>query len=235
MSQLLVTNNLSVAEFEYAVPNDLAYTSVRLKTALISNTFDNVRSHTWSIDQGSQSRDVDIPDGRYSAQDYAAKLQNIFTANTSNINWYVTFNAISDKFNIRGDNFLGTESVTINPNNRAATFSGIVGEYTFEAGTHMSIESNNFKSNIIPSYYTIRSSSLRDSCMAYSGALSDIVAVVPINDGNVSVYQENTPMMSVPSGIVSYLRNQMNIRLCLEDGTEPITDPIFSLVFEFLL
>lgn len=235
MSQLLVTNNLNVSEFEYGVPNDLAYTAVRLKTALISNTFDNVRSHVWSIDQGSQSRDVEIPDGRYSAGDYAAKLQNIFTANTSNIIWYVNYNSISDKFDIRGDNFQGTEDVTISPNNRAAIFSGIVGEYTFEAGQHMSISSNLFKSNIYPAYYTIRSSSLRDSCMAYSGALSDIVAVVPITDGNVSVYQENTSMIPVPSGIVSYLRNQMNIRLCLEDGTEPITDPIFSMVFEFLL
>jgi hypothetical protein len=141
----------------------------------------------------------------------------------------VAFKASTQKFYVRCQNTSSTDA-KLTPNAPASKTSGIP-ETVFPANNDVSIEQDNNRAYLDPTFYTVCSRSVPQAMMGYGVSLSDIVAVCPVSDGLNSVYQCNDSVFPVASQ-VQYLYNQIDIRIYLEDTSEELPDAVFAIELE---
>jgi hypothetical protein len=137
----------------------------------------------------------------------------------------------SGKFYIRCDNN-STKNVKLSPNERMTAFSGIP-TLSFGPGSS-SLEETNARASINPSFYTVRSRSLAASQMGYGvAARSDIIAIVPCSTDLVSEFQCNDSVFPTTDTRGSYVYNQVDLQIFLEDTYDALDEPVFAIKLEF--
>lgn len=220
----------------YRIPPQLAFTTSRLKQAIITNNYKNVTGQSLQLDlgDGSSISTIPIEDGRYTADEYAQYLEeyvNAYIPDTNKVKFTFLFRNATQKYYVRCDNNT-SNNVNLMPNERMTAFSGI-DNLTFSPGSS-SLENSNARANINPSFYTIRSRTLAASQMGYGqAAQSDIIGLVPISTDNVSEYQCNDSVFpQVPSN-GSYVYNQVDLQFFIEDTYDEVEDPVFAIKLEF--
>lgn len=237
MSSLLITNNCrtdnTTSEY-YNIPPQVVFQSCRVKQAIITNNFQNVLGQSIDVDMGNGTViNVPIEDGRYYAHEWADYVQTYLNAYMQDdITFIVQFKDTQQKFFIKATNNTAND-VHLKPNGKVQKFSGMQSDLVFTANNTMSHQTNNYRANIFPSYFTIRSRSLSGQQMSYNMGRSDIVAVIPISDDAVSEFQCNDSVFLQTPSNDNYIYNQIDLKICLEDSSETVDDPIFALKLEF--
>ena len=231
MLSVLVTDRSRISKNTYEVPQNITYSDLRVERIILANNWDNISDNSWMLSIDGVNKTINIPNGRYSELDYAEYLQQYLGANTDNVQWFVTYNKNTNKFNIRGNN-TSSKSVTVKPNLVAQEATGFPAETTYSAGSHMGQDGSE-KAEFAPSYVTIRSSTLDHNSYAYRTQTSDIICFFPLQtDQTNSVWQETTSFINDNSTLKN-VTNQINLRFLLGDKTE-IVDPVFSMEISFV-
>ena len=230
MLSVLVTDKSIISKDVYEIPPNITYRDLRVERVILSNNWDNITDNVWKMNVDNVEKTIIIPNGRYTEQDYADYLQQYLGANTSNVQWYVTFNKNTNKFDIRANNQSNLD-VTVKPNEQAQNSTGFPAQTTYSANNHMS-QGGSEKSDFQPSYVTIRSRSLNNNGYAYKRMSSDIICFFPLqSDESNSVWQETTSFLTDNNSLRT-INNQIDLQFYLRDEIQ-IENPIFSLELTF--
>ena len=231
MLSVLVTDKSKISKDIYEIPPNISYRDLRIERVILSNSWDNITNNSWIVTVDGVDKTINVPNGRYSEDEYASYLQQYLGANTSNVLWYVTFNKNTNKFDIRANN-TSTKNVTVKPNTASQEATGYPASTTFSANNHMS-QGGSEKADFQPSYVTIRSGTLNHNSYAYKSQTSDIVAFIPLQTETTnSVWQETTSFLN-DGQVLKTVNNQIDLRFYLSDKIQ-IEEPMFSLELSFV-
>ena len=226
----LVTDKSRISVDIYEIPPNITFKDVRIDRVILNNNWNNITKNVWKLTIDNLEKEIIIPDGLYSELEYSSYLEQYLRANTDDIDWYVTYNKNRKVFTIRADN-RSTLDVMVSPNSSARDSTGFP-ETVFYHENNASRDGT-ARPVFLPSYLTIRSSSLDRNGYAFKNQTSDIIAFIPLqSEGSNSVFQETVTFITNNSRTLT-LNNQIDLKFFLDDKTQ-IENPIFALEMSFL-
>lgn len=262
-SSFLLTNQQQLDRNTYLIPNQLNIKAIKLKSAIINYTELNVVGHQARLSVSSVGTHTppatfevfNIPDGAYTPEQYAAKLQDVLnkvrrdeddvslTVTTENlykppVTWEIKYNEPSQKFEFWAYHELGYEyNVYLRFNEPAADYVGQpFGTWMeferYGINTHYNTTTN--KALTLPRYYRVCSNNLSQFGYSYDSSLgSNIIAIVPIDHSKRwTVYDNNDNFFHFRENNDLQLNTMMNLEIYLEEATVPVTNPEFTITFQ---
>lgn len=258
----LLTSNKHFEGSAYLIPSEMRFSGIRLKSAIINFSEQNVVGHQLSIRTSDVSSEVptssaqtfSIADGAYTPEQYAATVQNVLNKVKnpdvgesgsliadnlySVVDWDVLYNSGSGKLEVSAHIKYNYEK------NVYLTFNQQMSDYIGEDfGTYMQWHRYGVEEVIrttprvvlqLPRFYRVCSNTLSQFGFSYDNSMgSNILGVVPIDHSKKWTSWENNDSF-FHSRFANDLRigQLMDIEIFLEESVAPISLPDFVLVFQ---
>ena len=244
-SSFLLTSNKRFDKRSYLIPSSVNMKAIRLKSAIINFSEQNVSNHVFYKSFSDENEDVPapnirepfvIPDGHYTPDEYAKTMTELLMATAPRGRWAVSFDESTGKMRIeynRDDGYVNNVYITFNEEASdyvGANFDQWLQWKKFEPSKKI------LTRNVLqlPRFYRICSNTLAQFGFMYDNSSStNILGVVPVDYSRKWTSWENTDsFFHYRENNELTIYNLLDIEIFAEESIKPIVDPEFVLVFQ---
>lgn len=241
----LLTSNKRFDRNSYLIPNSMEFAGIRLKSAIINFSEENVVGHVAYRSFSSESETepapnikvpYTVPDGSYTPDEYATALTKALNKEDNQGEFTVTYNQSSGKMDIFYTALGYDNAVYLTFNEQASDYLGTnFGEWMrwTRFGSEKTLTTPR-KVLALPRYYRVCSNKLAQFGMAYDNSMgSNILGIIPVDYSKKWTSWENSDdFFHFRTNNDCRLNTLLDIEIFAEESIAPIKDPDFVLVFQ---